>query len=212
MTSGERATADAQRVYHHGNLRRVLLDAALARFAERGTLDFTLRELARDVGVTHNAPYRHFASKADVVVALGEEGVARLALAAGAALATAGADPRARVVALGEAYVGFALDEPLYFRLVLTRPVGRGAAASDPLRLLEATLEEARVAGVARDDLSARELAVAAWSLVHGFASLVASGRLPRRAARLKRTSEILGEIFWTGAARPKGSRKRAAS
>jgi hypothetical protein len=49
--------------YHHGNLRRALLDAALALFAERGRFDFTMRELARAAGVTHNAPYRHFADR-----------------------------------------------------------------------------------------------------------------------------------------------------
>ncbi len=203
------------RGYHHGDLKRALLDGALALFAERGTFDFTLRELARQVGVTHNAPYRHFSSKADLVDALSTEGVHRLSAAAAEALDRAGGDPRARVVALGEAYVGFALDEPLYFRLVLSRPLDATSSATDPLRVLEATLEQARRAGVGRTDLTARELAVFAWSLVHGFASLVAAGRLPNRKAWVRRYGRVLGDVFWEGAgppaARGAGSVKKPA-
>src|ERR1700693_919979 len=62
------------RPYHHGDLRRALLDAALQLVAERGIPDFTLREVARQAGVSHNAPYHHFADKAELVVTLTVEG------------------------------------------------------------------------------------------------------------------------------------------
>ena len=196
-----------ERAYHHGNLRRALLDAAVALFAERGTFDFTFRELARTAGVTHNAPYRHFAGRAELLTALREEGLSRLAELEHEALATAGDDPRARVSALGEAYVRFALAEPVVFRLVLAQPldeeggkanVARGA---ESYRLLERTLEEARQKGVARTDLSAKELALAAWALVHGIASLLASGRLPTSPQRIKGYVALLSSIFIEGAA-----------
>ena len=73
------APPEPERGYHHGNLRRALLDAALALFAERGTFDFTFRELSRAADVTHNAPYRHFQGKEDLLHALRAEGLARLA-------------------------------------------------------------------------------------------------------------------------------------
>ena len=66
------------RPYHHGDLRRALLDAALQLVAERGIPDFTLREVARQAGVSHNAPYNHFADKAELVVALTVEGFQKL--------------------------------------------------------------------------------------------------------------------------------------
>ncbi len=195
-----------ERAYHHGNLRRALLDAALALFAERGTFDFTFRELARTAGVTHNAPYRHFAGRAELLTALREEGLSRLAELEHEALAAAGGDPRARVSALGEAYVRFALAEPVVFRLVLAQPLDEEGGANvargaESYRLLERTLEEARQKGAARTDLSAKELALAAWALVHGMASLLASGRLPTGPQRIPGYVALLSAIFFEGAA-----------
>ena len=198
------AALEDPRGYHHGNLRRTLLDGALALFAERGTLDFTLRELARAAGVTHNAPYRHFESKTDVLVALRDEGFALLADAETAALATAGASPRAKIRALGEAYVGFALAHPQHFRLVLHDPRGGRPTTGDPARksyrLLEQAIEEAQRAAEVRNDLSARELALAAWASVHGLATLLAAGHLPAEAARVRAYSEIVAKVFFDGA------------
>lgn len=206
MKSSTRAARPAPTSsYHHGNLRRELLDAALAVFAERGSLDFTLRELARAAGVTHSAPYRHFTSKGELVEALQDEVFDRLAAREREALSACGADPRARVRALGEAYVRFAIAEPVAFRLVLAHPVGApGAASSERGResytLLVDALEDARDAGVARTDLSARELALVAWSLVHGLSSLVSSGRVPVSEARVRRYTELLDGVFFDGA------------
>lgn len=209
-----------ERPYHHGNLRRTLLDAALALFVERGAFDFTLRELARAAGVTHNAPYRHFTGKADLLEALRAEGTAALAVAARAALAAAGDDPRRRVRALGDAYLRFALAEPHRFRLMLHNPLGpaEAEAAIDPrpgtaLGILRETLEDARKAGVARQDLSARELALAAWALVHGLASLVVERQIPADEARVRRYGALLETTFFDGAfvrPAPEGSKKRA--
>ncbi len=209
------ASQPEERAYHHGNLRRALLDAALALFGERGTFDFTFRELSRTAGVTHNAPYRHFAGRSELLSALREEGLERLAEVERQALARAGEEPRARVSALGEAYVRFALAEPVVFRLVLAHPLEEGtekasqARGVESYRLLERTLEEAQRAGVARDDLSAKELALAAWALVHGIASLLASGRLPSSPQRIKAYVALLSEIFFEGAAARRSSPRR---
>jgi len=216
----EAAEEDA-RAYHHGNLRRTLLDGALALFAERGTLDFTLRELARAAGVTHNAPYRHFESKTDVLVALRDEGFALLADSEATALANADASPRAKIRALGEAYVGFALAHPQHFRLVLHDPRGdrptRGDPARESYRLLEQAIEEAQRVGDVRRDLSARELALAAWASVHGVATLLAAGHLPAGEERVRAYSEIVAKVFFDGASAPteaavtrRGARSRA--
>lgn len=197
------AADEEARGYHHGNLRRALLDAALALFSERGSVDFTFRELARAAGVTHNAPYRHFSGRDELLAALREEGLARLAAHEEASLASAARDPRSRVTALGEAYVRFALAEPQIFRLVLAHPRDeaetstRGTAS---YRLLEGTLDEAQRKGAVRRDLTARELALAAWSLVHGIASLLASGHVPRGPQRTKAYVALLSEIFFEGA------------
>lgn len=188
------------RPYHHGNLRRTLLDGAIGLFAERGSLDFTLRELARAAGVTHNAPYRHFASKAELLSALRAEGLELLAERAREALAHAGPAPRAQVQALGEAYVRFALQHPHHFRLVLGAASERGHASSQAFELLQSALEAGRAAGAARDDLSARELALVAWALVHGLASLLAAGQLPTSESSLRRYVKLCSAVFFDGA------------
>jgi AcrR family transcriptional regulator len=194
--------------YHHGNLRRALLDAALDLFVQRGAFDFTLRELAREAGVTHNAPYRHFAGKNELLAAIREEGFAMLAAAAQAAIETV-PEPRARVRALGDAYVRFAIERPHHFRLMLSEQTD-SVQTTGAFDLLRKTLEEGRAAGVVRSDLSARELALAAWALVHGLASLVVNGQLPGDEARLRRYQKTLDAVFFEGALERKGHKRGA--
>jgi AcrR family transcriptional regulator len=189
--------------YHHGDLRNVLVARALDLFAERGSFAFSMSELARAAGVTHNAPYRHFRSKGELLAAVRAEGLAKLGELATHALEQADADPRARVRALGEAYVRFAVDYPHHFRLVLHNPLER--PESDPsarggaYQLLERCLEEGRKAGAVRRDRSARELALVAWSLVHGLASLLVTGQLPAGRPRLAHYTSLLDEVFFEG-------------
>jgi AcrR family transcriptional regulator len=191
------------RAYHHGNLRRALLDAALDHLGKTGSTDFTLRELARTLGVTHNAPYRHFPGKAELLAALREEGFARLAAAERAALEGAPVGARERVRALGEVYVRFAIEEPTAFRLMMSDPV-EGEPSRDETEsftLLRQALDAGRASGEARADLSSRELALAAWALVHGLASLLASGRLPGGPDRVRRMTQVLSSVFFDGVA-----------
>src|SRR5580700_9985299 len=71
----------AERSYHHGNLKEVLLDAALALISEVGPQAFTLREVARRAGVSHNAPYRHFRDKDELLAVVAVQGFERLTAA-----------------------------------------------------------------------------------------------------------------------------------
>jgi len=169
--------------YHHGDLRRTLLDSAQAILAETGRWDFSLREVARRAGVSHNAPYRHFADKEALLAALGVAGYE--ALGERSTVAIAGLDaPVALLAALGNAYIGFGVAHPALYRLMFGQ-------ALPNIEGLPATLLEA--IGVARGGLRAVVLAgakdgsfainpndasqvsaasVAAWSLVHGLTLL----------------------------------------
>lgn len=113
------------RPYHHGDLRRALLDAALAALARDPHAAFTLRSLARDVGVSHNAPYTHFADKAALLAALADLGFADLAArlrAAADATHREGGDAAAAFVNVGAAYVRFGLEHPAHYRLMFGTP------------------------------------------------------------------------------------------
>lgn len=206
------------RGYHHGDLRRALLDAALALFSERGGLDFTLRELARRAGVTHNAPYRHFAGKDALRSALAAEGYGLLGAALGRRERGV-PDLRRRIRVLGEAYVRFAVEHPHHFRLMVMTPLGPlagaelRAAASASFDVLRRAIASAQGAGVVRDDLDDAELGLAAWALVHGLGSLLVGGQLPASPGAIARHAALLERVFFEGA-RPAGAargKRRAA-
>src|SRR5512138_2569100 len=116
-----RATSAARRrprrrlVYHHGDLRRALVEAALDLVRMRGPEGFTLREAARRVGVSQTAPYRHFETKEALLAAVAEEGFRALHHRLAEAAASAGPDPLERLRAQGIASFEFYVAEPARF-------------------------------------------------------------------------------------------------
>jgi AcrR family transcriptional regulator len=165
------------RPYHHGDLRAAVLTAAVDAITEVGPAGVSLRDLARRAGVSHAAPAHHFWDKAGVLTALAAEGYDLLA----DALTTAG-ERTQDFLEVGVAYVRFAIDHRPHFE-VMFRPdlyhpddpavraarQRAGAALSRGIGSLPETQAgpDARLAGIA------------AWSLVHGFATLWLNGALP---------------------------------
>jgi AcrR family transcriptional regulator len=186
------------KTYHHANLRKTLLDAAVALIGEVGPRAFTLREVARRAGVSHNAPYRHFASKDELLVAVAAEGFDRLTAVMQKTLAR-GKSPLDRLQLCGCGYVDFALHWPQHVLVMFDLPAAVREQSED--RVGEnafRVLLDCITAAQASEDLAAGDplpLAWTAWSLVHGIAKLAISGNLPlntystikftRRATRL---------------------------
>ena len=168
--------------YHHANLRRTLLDAAIALIGEVGLQAFTLREVARRAGVSHNAPYRHFASKEALLNDVATEGFERLIASMQASMRQANS-PLERLDLSGCGYVAFALRWPQHFSVMFDRPRGvsgeeRSEAGSSAFAVLLGCISAAQESS----DLPAGEslpLAWMAWSFVHGVAKLAISGALP---------------------------------
>lgn len=104
--------------YHHGNLRDGLLARAAEIIATAGIEAVSLRGLARDLGVSHAAPRRHFADRAALLGALAKDGFRRSVQVMSRGAEAAGADPVARYRALGRSYVEFARSEPALFRAI----------------------------------------------------------------------------------------------
>ncbi len=189
--------------YHHGDLRRTLLDTALGLVAERGPEGFSMREAARAVGVSPAAAYRHFADKPELLAALAAEGHGRLASTMEKAAARVSApDPRARAVAsltaIGQAYVEFAVKNPSFFRVMFgshLREAGYepGCAPSgrDSYQILSATLDG--LVGTGAVPAECRPGAeIIAWSMVHGFATLLVDGAMPFSARQRADAQRIL--------------------
>jgi AcrR family transcriptional regulator len=108
----------AERPYHHGNLRTALLAQAERTLRERGVEQLTLRDLARQVGVSHGAPRRHFADRQALLDALAETGFARLQAELRTAVEAAGDDFRPRLQATAAAYIRFATRDAALLELM----------------------------------------------------------------------------------------------
>ncbi|WP_434047481.1 MULTISPECIES: TetR/AcrR family transcriptional regulator [Sorangium] len=185
------------RGYHHGDLKRALVDAGLALLEEGGVEAVRLREAARRAGVSPAAPFRHFPSREDFLRAVALAGIERFELASAAEIAAA-SSPLLRFRALGLASVRFALEHPALFEL-LNGPAFRadpeGArellAAEDEARSrLQAMLEEARARGELRPtDPIVTE--VAGRALAYGLARMFLDGHLPREGA-MELTAAVL--------------------
>lgn len=120
------------RPYHHGNLRSELLERAERTLEERGAAELSLRELAREVGVSHAAPRRHFRDKNALLDALAQNGFERLGRDLDRAIARAGSDFRSRLAAFARAYVRFATRNAALLELMFAGK--HRAGASDGLK------------------------------------------------------------------------------
>jgi AcrR family transcriptional regulator len=153
--------------YHHGDLRAVILTEAARLVAESGADGVSLRELAREAGVSHAAPAHHFTDRRGLFTALAAQGFELLA----AVLAEA----RPSFLAAALAYVRFAIEHPGHYRVMFDKSLldssnrelaAAQAAASEELSRGVASLSDQH----AKADPAGAELA--AWSLVHGFSML----------------------------------------
>jgi AcrR family transcriptional regulator len=189
--------------YHHGGLRRSLLDAALAVINASGVDAVTLSGLSKSLGVSVAAPFRHFASREALLVALAEEGAGAMV----AAMATAAArqsDPLEAQRARGIAYVRFAVVEPGYFRLLARKEIVFASALLREANQAQQALMEP-VLGRRNRGAASRELAqrsagmLAAQALTYGLARMITDGWLgPVSADEAERLAHevtgVLGE------------------
>lgn len=218
--------AKAKPPYHHGDLRRTLLDASLALLEEQGLSALSLREVARRAGVTHGAPYHHFEDRGALLFALVDEGFGLLLTAMRAEQAATPERPEEQLSAAGRGYVRFALAHPVHFRLMF-RPelsgdkTAQSEAGQAAYALLVDSVTACQKAGLAPAG-SIELLVVTAWSLVHGFASLWLDGPLSAPDASgiarnpdkiAKGVTSLIGRLFAdAGAARQRAAAGKRAS
>jgi AcrR family transcriptional regulator len=170
--------------YHHGDLRAALLRAGESVLAETGIEAFSLRRVAREVGVSHSAPAHHFGDTQGLLEALATEGFRRFLAAMQARQAACGSDDASELlIASGLGYLDFALASPALFKLMFGSDRLQNDAP-DLNAVAEAAFDHlaqdiARLRGTSPyEDGAAMADVMASWSLVHGFASLLLSGRM----------------------------------
>ena len=183
MTRREQLVDDLARKesYHHGDLRRALLDATLRLVHDRGLHGFSVRAAARVVGVTPGAAFYYFASKEALLAGLAEEGFGRFrdVLLAASREPARSASEQSRNVAV--AYVLFAVEHPTLFRVMVGLGVGLrrgnlGVLALGTYRLVRSVVLEGMRAEWGRSIPDAEVLGW--WSIVHGRAFLAIDGHL----------------------------------
>ena len=180
-----------KRNYHHGDLRAALIEAGLRLLGEREADTLGLREVARAVGVSPTAVYRHFPDKGALLSAMAQDGLARL----GAAQAEAG---KTGFNAVGRAYITFALENPALFRLVFATspdhsPLDWNSDDPDTLPLLR--MPAVREIAEKHGEAEARLFALRAWALVHGLAVLLLDRQVKADDATIDAFFEARGPL-----------------
>lgn len=184
-----------KKTYHHGDLRQALLAAALVILETKDAKSLSLREVARQAGVSHTAPYRHFADKAALLAAVAEEGFIGFGEYLQAAVVEA--QPLESLQATGVAYVRYALDHPTHFRVMFSHfpadvpsDSNLSSVSKGTFQILVDVITAGQEAGVMKAG-DPHFLALGQWSMVHGLAVLLLDGMLTQQLdGRLSQSRE----------------------
>ena len=169
----------AEKKYHHGDLKNALIEAGAEILSKEGVSGLSLRKVASRAGVSHAAPYAHFADKQALIAAISTEGYRRLYEKLTLLIQNYPADPLQRFVELAWTYVEFACSDPDLFKVTFSSVLEKEKEfpafvemTRKNFQLLVETVKACQATGVLKPG-PADMLAVSAWSLVHGFASLL---------------------------------------
>ncbi len=188
--------------YHHGDLRNALIAAGLDLLTEHGPSALDLRKVARRAGVSHAAPYRHFADKEALVAAIAEQGFDRLTESLRVSIAAAPAQGYQRLRAAAQAYLRFALQQPACMREMFSGQTIDHKSHPGLYRASKrafAVVLELVTDGQRRHVLAAgdpEQLALTVWSLVHGFSLLVIERQIPDAAPVPERWGAVLDSVL----------------
>ncbi len=204
--------------YHHGDLRRALVEATIKLVEENGPEAFTLRAAARLAGVSDGAPYHHFADRDALLAAVAEEGFLMLYDSMSTAAQRERGGARDRSLAMGVAYVLFAAKHPARFRLMFGRLVHARARYPRLARAGDRAYQLVRSAladGIAeQSDRAAppRHAMLNGWALVHGLSMLAIDGHLGDKASNERRLKRLVWEAVESVISRePRRTRESAA-
>ena len=171
--------------YHHGDLRQTIIEEALIWIEQKDIFSLSLRKIARQIGVSHNAPYRHFPDKESLLVAIAEIGFTQLHQTLQQAFIKSSDDAQKRLETIGVAYIEYAISNQAYYRVMFSDVCW---ADSQKYPKLEPTSQEAF--NVLLDTIkigqkeavfnaqNSQELARVCWSLVHGVSTLAIDNQL----------------------------------
>jgi AcrR family transcriptional regulator len=201
MCEAEMPEKKNERPYHHGDLKRVVIETAQDMLREEKGWQFTLREVARRAGVSHAAPYKHFPDKGALLAELAALGFNELRSALSDATGRQSRSERAELIAAAKSYVQFGLANPSLYRLMFSGDVDKkastklDAAAESAFAELLAILERGQRNGAFKKQ-PVRGQAATAWSLVHGYTLLAMDGQLLPEKVGAKPIDAVLTSLL----------------
>lgn len=190
--------------YHHGNLMRVLIDTAVEIISEEGAKDLSLRKIAKRAGVSHAAPYRHFKDKNAILAAVAKEGFDMMLRQTEKRIARSRGDELDHFAICGLSYIDFAVSYPSHYRVMF------GTRAENSYFSDEFEPESIPVFKLLRDIIvvcqekgllkpgDPYDMAMAAWSIVHGFAMLRIDHHIPDQKMDEKKFNELKRSVVLT--------------
>jgi AcrR family transcriptional regulator len=188
----------AESNYHHGDLKNALIAAGVEILAREGIASLSLRSVARRAGVSHSAPYAHFSDKQTLIAAISTEGFRRLYSQLDTALNAHSAEPGRQLVACGQAYMRFALNERDIFKVMFSGVLEQEKEYPEFVKISQATFQllvkvvdacqEKGILRPAPTDL----LATAIWGQVHGLVSLALEKQISHTVLDLHPLDEVL--------------------
>ena len=189
--------------YRHGNLREAILATSLHVIGERGIENFSIREVAKKIGVTHQAPYRHFKDKATLLAALAQDGYEKLYIEMNKA--TEGAlDPLNQLHKLAESYLLWAFNTPDHFRLMFSHNAPDFStsedlqiAAKNISALVTHIIIRNQKANIIRDNRT-ESIARQFWAAVHGISILFINGQFKPIDNDLNQAKLLIEEMIFT--------------
>ena len=187
-----------KKTYHHGDLKNALIAAGIEILARQGVHALSLRQVALKAGVSHAAPYAHFADKQALIAAISTAGYQKVQERVENVLNEYGNDPVQLLVRTGWEYVQFAMTEPEHFKITFSGMVEKEKdypalveAAQKSFSLLVQIVAQCQAAGVLRPG-SADLTAVSVWGAIHGFVMLSLEGQVPHTVLECNDWKEML--------------------
>ncbi len=186
--------------YHHGDLKNSLIEAGIEILANEGVGGLSLRKVARKAGVSHAAPYAHFADKQALIAAIASEGHRRIYERLMAIRADYANEPLLLLVRSAWAYVRFGLEFPDYYKVTFSGTIENEHSYPDfmeisqrNIQLLKTVIEQCRNAGILQtEEIDSEIQAISLWGQLHGLVSLIIQGQIPSELLASVQPQEML--------------------
>lgn len=186
--------------YHHGDLKNALIKAGIEILSKEGVSGLSLRKAARQAGVSHAAPYAHFADKQTLIAAIASDGHSKINERLEAALARYPKDPLRQFVSVAWAYAQFGLESPAHYKITFSGVLQDEHSHPEfvefsqrNMQVLRIIIEHCREAGILNtSDTDAELQAVSLWGVIHGLVSLMIQGQVPSSLMKKTKPKDLV--------------------